>query len=82
MHATYFQLPEHLHDKAAVADQWQEALLGLKRSNHAEPPHSGAGIYSTLDDLSKLGQMLLNRGRSEEGQYIVGSASIDLAGKK
>ena len=77
MHATYFQLPEHLHEKAAVADQYKAALINLKRSIHAEPPRSGTGIYSTLDDLSKLGQMLLNRGRSEEGQHIVGSASID-----
>ncbi|NIK75166.1 CubicO group peptidase (beta-lactamase class C family) [Paenibacillus castaneae] len=78
MEATYFTVPEHLHNKVAVADEWQDLLLRTNRTVQGDPPRSGAGIYCTIDDLHRLGQMLLDGGVAREGSRVLGRSSIEM----
>ncbi|RXE59974.1 class A beta-lactamase-related serine hydrolase [Acetivibrio mesophilus] len=63
MNNTFFDVPEELTDRVCFTSEedmhWFEK--DKKRPKWAAPRGSG-GLYSTLEDLQKLGQMLINKG--------------------
>jgi CubicO group peptidase (beta-lactamase class C family) len=79
MKDTFFQVPESRLADVSVADEWQENLLYVPPvASAGEPPRSGAGLYTTMQDLLKLGCMLLNRGLSENGDVILKPRLVEL----
>ncbi len=61
MSRTFFYVPEPLWDEVCLTGPWEEREL-RDRYDPAMPPRAGNGMYSTLEDLWRLGQMLLNGG--------------------
>ncbi len=79
MKDTFFRVPESRLEDVAVADEWQENLLYLPPvASAGEPPRSGAGLYTTMQDLLKLGRMLLNGGTASNGQKILKPRVVEL----
>jgi CubicO group peptidase (beta-lactamase class C family) len=61
MTRTFMEVPEKLWPETVVMDDWgRKTLTGPKDRKGA--PKSGGGVYSTLQDLFKLGQCYLNGG--------------------
>ncbi|MDQ6420792.1 serine hydrolase domain-containing protein [Paenibacillus sp. LHD-117] len=74
MSRTFFSVPEELHAEVCVINQHEASRLTNKESGHA--PRAGGGIYSTLEDLFRFGQMLLNGG-SLDGVRILSRKSVE-----
>ncbi|PWV90537.1 CubicO group peptidase (beta-lactamase class C family) [Paenibacillus cellulosilyticus] len=77
MTRTFFDVPEHLADEVCTTNDWD--VRGVKRriaDNPASPPRTGGGLYSTLQDLSRLGHMMLTG--SYNGKRILSRKSIEL----
>ncbi len=79
MKNTFFRVPESRMEDVSVADEWQENLLYLPPASAAgEPPRSGAGIYTTMQDLLKLGRMLLRGGTAPDGEVMLKHRLVEL----
>jgi len=79
MAETFFEVPVARRQDVCLADEWQENLMLLPPgAREGEPPRSGAGIYSTMQDLLRLGQMLLRGGTAASGRQIVGQRLVEL----
>ncbi|OBR65510.1 hypothetical protein A7K91_10700 [Paenibacillus oryzae] len=77
MTRTFFDVPQELQDEVClVADNEYERLIGERKDKAYSPPPSGGGLYSTLPDLFRFGQMLLNGG-SLDGVKILSRKSIE-----
>jgi CubicO group peptidase (beta-lactamase class C family) len=80
MHDTDFQVPQAKVGRlAAMHTQERDGTL---RSTGADPRDSsllsgGSGLYSTLDDYARFGQMLLNKGELD-GARILGTKTVEL----
>ncbi|BBH21769.1 penicillin-binding protein [Paenibacillus baekrokdamisoli] len=75
MNRTFFDVPAELHGEICVTNEWDVSRLD-KRDRTYDPPRTGGGLYSTLEDLFRFGQMLLNNG-SYEGRRILSRKSIE-----
>jgi len=75
MSRTFFDVPEVLHGEVCITNDWDESRL-VKRDRSYEPPRTGGGLHSTLEDLFRFGQMLLNKG-TYEGRRILSRKSIE-----
>lgn len=63
MEDTFFDLPENRLNRTCFVWKWEREELQYKPDRSKKiPPRSGGGLYSTLYDLWKLGQMVLNGG--------------------
>ncbi|MCC3377473.1 serine hydrolase [Cohnella sp. REN36] len=62
MSRTFFEVPEALHGEVCVTNDWDERRLTDLRDRTFDPPRAGGGLHSTLGDLFKFGQMLLDNG--------------------
>ena len=62
MTRTFFKVPVHLRDEVCVTNDWQAEELESDEDGSDGPPPAGGGLYSTLDDMWKLGQMMLDGG--------------------
>ncbi len=62
MNETFFDIPERLHYRVCFTNQWDEGLLNSRTDREANPPRTDFGMSSTLCDMNRLGQMLLNKG--------------------
>lgn len=62
MTETFFDLPKELHARVGCTNDWQLNKLNREPDNTNKLPRTGGGIYSTLLDLYKFGQMLLQKG--------------------
>jgi len=62
MTRTFFRVPEQLHGEVCVTSDWEEQWLAWHDRTY-DPPLAGGGMYSTLEDLFRFGQMLLQNGR-------------------
>ncbi|MCR2802752.1 serine hydrolase domain-containing protein [Paenibacillus soyae] len=79
---TFFRVPEHLRAKVMTVDQHDLDSLALSReAEPGSPPHSDSGLYSTMYDLWKFGQMLLNGGRFGDTR-ILGRKTVELLTKR
>jgi CubicO group peptidase (beta-lactamase class C family) len=76
MERTFFQVPEHLHGEVCLLSEHDENRLKRGKSPDDPLPPSVGSIYSTLHDLWKLGQMLLNKGQLN-GVRILGAKTVE-----
>ncbi|MCE5173052.1 beta-lactamase family protein [Paenibacillus profundus] len=74
---TFFDVPESLHGQVCVVDQWDVNLLKPQEDYAKLPPRSDSGLYSTLHDMWKFGQMLLNGG-AWNSERILGRRTVEL----
>ncbi|OAB40343.1 serine hydrolase domain-containing protein [Paenibacillus antarcticus] len=77
MTRTFFDVPEHLRSEVCSVEASDIERLSVQDDNSLNPPRSDGGLYSTLYDMWRFGQMLLNGG-SFEGERILGRKSVDL----
>lgn len=63
MNNSFFDVPDELADRICFSNKWEEKWFE-KRAERPEwaPPRGGGGLFSTLGDLQKMGQMLVNKG--------------------
>jgi CubicO group peptidase (beta-lactamase class C family) len=59
---TFFVVPEALHDQVCITNDWQLNELKEAEALSGTPFRAGNGLYSTLADMGKLGQLFLNNG--------------------
>jgi len=78
---TWFDVPEDLHSQVCVVDSYDFESLRRTGEYWKGVPRSASGMYSTMFDLWKFGQMLLNGG-TFEGRRILGRKSVELLTKR
>lgn len=63
MKDSFFDVPDELADRVCFSNKWEEEWSN-RRAERPEwaHPRGGGGLFSTLDDLQKMGQMLVNKG--------------------
>ncbi|NLG85468.1 MAG: beta-lactamase family protein [Firmicutes bacterium] len=76
MERTFFDVPEGLHDQVCLVSEWDEKWLKDETDRRGWPPRAGGGIYSTLPDLWRFGQALLDKG-TFNGQRILGRKMVE-----
>ncbi len=63
MKDTFFDIPDELMDRVSFAAEFEKEWCEKSKTRPEwAAPRGGGGIYSTLEDLQKLGQMLINKG--------------------
>ncbi|AOZ94422.1 serine hydrolase domain-containing protein [Paenibacillus crassostreae] len=72
---TFFQVPENLHPEVCVIDDHNIERLNRQPQKY-HPPSSGGGLYSTIHDVFRFGQMMLNGGILD-GVRILSRKSIE-----
>ncbi|WP_158301718.1 serine hydrolase domain-containing protein [Paenibacillus mesophilus] len=78
MKDTYFQVPAAERDRVClVTREEQDKMLAAVSQAPDMPPGSEGGLYSTLPDLWKVGQLLLQKGRYD-GRRVIGKKSVEL----
>ncbi|MFD0587464.1 serine hydrolase domain-containing protein [Paenibacillus sp. GCM10027627] len=82
MRRTFFDVPPHLHSEVLTVDQHDLNMINSLHEDGTEnPPRSGSGLYASMYDLWKFGQMLLNGG-TFEGARILGRKTVELFTKR
>jgi CubicO group peptidase (beta-lactamase class C family) len=77
MNSTMFNIPESLHDNVCVTAEWEEKGLRNPSERDGMPPRAGNGLYSSMYDLWKLGQMMLQKG-TFQGKRILSRKSVEM----
>lgn len=62
MRRSFFIVPEKYRTKACCTGAWEEKDIFSPRDRSGMPPQGGNGYYSTLEDLWRFGQMVLDGG--------------------
>ncbi|WP_029192882.1 serine hydrolase domain-containing protein [Paenibacillus harenae] len=75
---SFFHVPESFRDNVCCTGPWEAEQLYNPREAQADaPPQAGNGMYSTLDDLWKFGQMMLGGGEWG-GSRILSKRAVEL----
>lgn len=75
---TFFQVPSELVDEVVATNSWEEKQIYSPNIDLEDtPPKAGNGLYSSLEDLWKFGQMMLNGGHLN-GQRIISTRAVKL----
>ncbi|MBD2869341.1 serine hydrolase domain-containing protein [Paenibacillus arenilitoris] len=78
MTRSFFTVPEPFRDSVCCTGPWEEEQINNPREIQEDaPPGAGNGMYSTLDDLWKFGQMMLNGGLGN-GSRILSKRAVEL----
>lgn len=78
MTKSFFAVPEPFHDNVCCTNSWEEEQVYKPREVDADaPPKAGNGMYSTLDDLWKFGQMMLGGGEWS-GSRVLSRRAVEL----
>ncbi|WP_256760368.1 serine hydrolase [Cohnella sp. WQ 127256] len=77
MERTFFDIPEHLLSEVCTVDEYDREKMRGQEDDSRRPPRSDSGLYSTLNDMWKFGQMLLDGGAFRD-QRILGRRSVEL----
>jgi len=72
---TFFEVPEELWDEVCVINEHESSRLSSKLGP-MDAPRAGGGLYSTLGDLYRFGQMLLEGG-TLDGKQILSRKSVE-----
>lgn len=71
MNRSFFHVPEPLHEETCILNDWEEEQLGLTAADVDGLLTAGGNcMYSTLEDLWKFGQAMLNDGRFGQTQIL------------
>jgi CubicO group peptidase (beta-lactamase class C family) len=62
MTRSFFNVPNSLKNETIAVYDWELQRKDPDVTDTSEPPQAAGGLYSTLHDLWKMGQMLLNGG--------------------
>ncbi|GGG74024.1 serine hydrolase domain-containing protein [Paenibacillus radicis (ex Gao et al. 2016)] len=76
MSRTFFEVPKELHHEVCVTNDYDVQRLEKKGDRTYAPPRAGGGLYSTLEDLFRFGQMFLNGGHLD-GVRVLSRKSIE-----
>lgn len=77
MMRTFFDVPdEYRHSVCMITEMDAESLNYPREQPFVSSWAAGGGIYSTLIDLWKFGQMMLNKG-TFDGQHILSRKSVE-----
>ncbi|GGG74020.1 serine hydrolase domain-containing protein [Paenibacillus radicis (ex Gao et al. 2016)] len=78
MNRTFMQVPEEFRSQVCCTNEWElEQVLNPKAVDADFPPRAGNGLYSTLEDLTRFGQMMLNGGEAG-GSRIISTRAVGL----
>ena len=78
MERTFFTVPEELHNQICIAAKSDKEKLKPYKMAHIFNPLGG--LYSSLHDMWKFGQMLLNKG-TFNNEYILSRKSVEAMAK-
>jgi CubicO group peptidase (beta-lactamase class C family) len=76
MTRSFFDVPKELHDQVCITNDWGDKGLKRDEDRSGRPPRTAGGLYSTLPDLYRFAQMLLNLG-TLEGVRILGRKAVE-----
>jgi CubicO group peptidase (beta-lactamase class C family) len=75
MERTFFVVPEHLRKETCFVNRYEYGNIFEPQDRTGMPPLASNGLYSTTEDLWKLGEALLNNG-TLNGTEILSRRSI------
>lgn len=77
MKDSFFDVPDELADRVCFSAKWEEEWFSDKRRRPKwAPPRGGGGLFSTLADMQKFGQMLVNKG-TLDGTRILSRKTVE-----
>lgn len=77
MNDTFFDVPDELEKRVCFTVKWEEKWFHEERGiPDWAPPRGGGGLFSTLGDLQKFGQMLVNKG-TLDGVHILSRKTVE-----
>ncbi|WP_336773144.1 serine hydrolase domain-containing protein [Paenibacillus sp. MMO-58] len=75
---TFFKVPEDQRNAVCCTNDWEKKEVYEPRERTADMPNvAGNGLYSTLEDLWKFGQMMLDGGTGN-GNRVLSKRSVEL----
>lgn len=78
MTKSFFDMPETYYDEVCCTNDWEKENVYQPQSRGEDaPPRAGNGLFSTMDDLWKFGQMMLNGGQFG-GTRILSRRAVEL----
>jgi CubicO group peptidase (beta-lactamase class C family) len=78
MNHTLFNVTETMYKNVCMTAKWEDKGHDYPRTDRkGKPPRAGNGLFSTMHDLWKLGQMMLQMG-TFQGVRILGRKSVEL----
>jgi CubicO group peptidase (beta-lactamase class C family) len=75
MERSFFSVPKNLRHETCFTTGWEEKDICSQRDLAGMPPRGGNGFYSSLEDLWKFGQAILNGG-TWNGVELLGRRSV------
>ncbi len=76
MERTFFDVPAELQSQMCLVGQWEEERLRSAEDRADGPPRAAGGIYSTMADTWRLGQLMLAHG-TWNGRRILGRKTVE-----
>jgi len=71
MNDTFFDVPEELKNRLCISQEWEEKWLsGPQKRPDWAAPRGGGGLFSTLADMRRMGQMLVNKGTLDDVRIL------------
>jgi CubicO group peptidase (beta-lactamase class C family) len=79
MDSTFFVLPEEAKKRVCTISEWTQQHIDGSKDDVVSPSMWGGGaLFSTLEDLWRMGQMMLDGG-TFDGQRILGRKTVEAA---
>ncbi|NLY89183.1 MAG: beta-lactamase family protein [Firmicutes bacterium] len=79
MTETFFDVPDDLEERVCFANKWEHQWY-QKGKEKPRPkwaaPRAGGGLFSTMENLARLGQMLLNKG-TLDGKRVLARKTVE-----
>lgn len=75
MTRSFFRVPRALWKETCVVNAWEEEMLRREEDGGESLPPGGNGLYSTLEDLWRFGQAMLDGG-SFNGKQLLGRRMV------